>query len=55
MRKRVVMSKKEVVLIILTLVGTIALMAWQTYRVAKHHMGASSIEQNAPTKISQSQ
>ncbi len=53
--KKVVMSKKEITLIILTVVGAISLMAWQTYRMAQHHIGAASVGQNVPVKTSQTQ
>ncbi len=44
--KTVVMSRKEVALIILTVVGALALFTWQTYRMAQHHMDAPSPKQN---------
>lgn len=45
-KKRVVMSKKEVALIILTIAGALALYGWQTYRMTQH-MRALPVEQNA--------
>ena len=50
--KRVVMSNKEVTLIILTIVGALSLYAWQTYRMAQH-MGASRVEQGVPMETTQ--
>ena len=41
-RKRVVMSRKEVVIIILTVAGVFALLIWQTYRMSLHHPWTSS-------------
>lgn len=42
------MSKKEVALIILTIVGALALYGWQTYRMAQH-MTARPAGQGAAT------
>lgn len=40
------MSRKEIALIILTVLGALALFTWQTYRMAQHHMDTPSTQQN---------
>lgn len=47
MRKKVIMSRKEAALIILTVIGALDLYAWQTYRMAQH-MGTPPAKQDVP-------
>ena len=46
-RKKVVMSKKEAALIVLTIIGAVALYAWQTVRLSQH-MLAAPVRQDIP-------
>ncbi len=45
--KIVVMSRKEITLIILTIIGAVALYAWQTFRMSQH-MLAAPVKQSVP-------